>query len=232
MNKKDYAKMKYNFHALKKDESIFDLGDLSPFKSVFSEQTQEEQDLGLDPEFVMKYIILMNSIGSPFIEKYTRLGQRKTEVMKELGIEPDSDNTFPAQYDIMLRSQIPAVVRKISVFRTLQKPTDFAIMLSAEEELHNLLAPSAQGEEVNDLTMSDSLKKRQLVNLLREQYDEAGQRLMDFNTDMLEQLDLQKFVAQSSLGIRQEETLSLIAGLGLVTPKNMKAGMLFKQAGN
>ena len=74
MNKKDYAKMKYNFHSLKKGESIFDLGDLSPFKDVFSVQTEEESDLGLDPEFVMKYVILMNSIGSPFIEKYPRLG--------------------------------------------------------------------------------------------------------------------------------------------------------------
>ncbi len=231
MNKKDYAKMKYNFHSLKKGESIFDLGDLSPFKDVFSVQTEEESDLGLDPEFVMKYVILMNSIGSPFIEKYPRLGQRKTEVMKELGVEADNKGSYPPQYDLLLRSQIPTVVRKISVFRTLQKPTDFAIMLSAEEELHTLLAPSPEGE-VNELTMADSLKKRQLVTILREQYEEARQKLVDFTTDLMEQLDIEKFVAQSSLGIRQEETINIMAKIGFKEPKYAKASILFPEADN
>ena len=231
MNKKEFAKMKYNFHSLKKGESIFDLGDLSPFKEVFAVQSQEESDLGLDAEFVMKYIILMNSIGSPFIEKYPRLGQRKTEVMKELGIEADDRGNYPPQYDLVLRSQIPAVVRKIAEFRTLQKPTDFAIMLSAEEELHNLLAPTAEGE-VNELTMADSLKKRQLVTLLREQYEEARQRLTDFTTDLMEQLDIERFVAQSSLGIRQEETISIMAKIGFKEPKYAKASALFPEAEN
>jgi hypothetical protein len=141
VNKKDYAKLKYPIHLLKKGESVFDLSDIKPLRKQFEEQTGLEQEIGLDPEFVMKYIILMNAYGSPAIEKYPHLGKRKTWVLSELDVHPNANNKYEDKYNYLTLNKIPEILMKIQLFRSIQKPVDFAIMLHAEEELFWLNQP-------------------------------------------------------------------------------------------
>jgi hypothetical protein len=228
VNKKDYAKLKYPIHLLKKGESVFDLSDIKPLRKQFEEQTGLEQEIGLDPEFVMKYIILMNAYGSPAIEKYPHLGKRKTWVLSELGVHPNANNKYEDKYNYLTLNKIPEILMKIQLFRSIQKPVDFAIMLHAEEELFWLNQP-IDPDNIGD-TLDEIKNKRALIEVTRKQYALAKERFMDYSTSAAEELAVDTFIAQTRLGIRHEETIRIMPPP--VEPKHAKADTFFNEVGN
>lgn len=231
INKKDYAKLKYNFHALKAGESIFDMGDLAPLKDVFSTQGKEEKAFDLDPEFVLKYLILMYSPGSPAIEKFQQMGKRKTWVLSQLGVEPDAKNHYPDNINYLVTYKCAPVVRKTSVFLSLQKPIDWQIRLHGEEQLDRLLTMKERDEDEegnispSTLSLADELKLRQLIEETRIQIEGATLRMMEAEPSLLQELDVERFAAQTYLGIRIEEQIKFLPPMP--KPKDQKADTFF-----
>lgn len=233
MNKKDFADFKYPIHLLKPGESVFDLADLKPLKEIFS----KPDGMGLDdPEFVMKYIILMYTPGSPAISKLPHLGKRKTWVLDQLGVTPDESNRYPDHINYLALNRCPTVVRKITTFLTLQGSNNFAIMRHAHEELHTLLGMPEFSTETKldkiELTIEGATKRRKLIEETREQYESAKARLLENDKSRIIEEDVDIFMAQTLLGIRHEEFLTLIAGKPMLQPKDQKADQIFPGVGN
>jgi hypothetical protein len=224
MDKNLYKKIKYPIHLIKSDEEVFEFPDLVPFKELF----QTPDGKSLDPAFVLKYLILMYSPGSPAIDQQKHVGKRKNWVMKELGIETGPEGRYPPAIEFMLLNKVPSVNKKSVVFRSLQYPIDFQIMIHAESELHKWLEFS-QTDDYKDLTVEDSLKLRQLIEQTRKQYEEAKDRLMQKEAKIIEEYQLEVFVAQSYLNVRPEETWAIIPKVPAV-PSRAKSQSVYKDA--
>lgn len=226
MTPSKYKKIKYAIHTLKKGESAMDYPDLVMLK----EDLFSKVDLGgPDPEFVMRYIILMYSPGSPARDDHKHIGKRKTWVMKELGVEPNADGRFEDKYNYVLLNKLTSVTRKISAFISLQKPIDFQIMVHAESELDKWLQFS-DTEDYKKMSVDEALKLRTLIEATRKQYQESSDRLMEYERDLLVQYDSNVFVAQSYLGLRAEEMLNFIPPP--FQPHEAKADMIFPEVKN
>lgn len=231
INKKDYTKIKYPIHLLKTGDSIFDMGDLAPMRSVFEKQNDDEQAFELDPEFVLRYLILMYSPGSPAIEKFQQMGKRKTWVLSQLGVEPDAKNMYPDNINYLVTYKCPSIVRKTSVFISLQKPIDWQIRLHGEEQLDRLLTIRERDEQGDaSLSLADELKLRQLIEETRIQIEGATLRMMEAEPSLLQELDVERFAAQTFLGIRIEEQIRFLPPMP--KPRDQKADQFFPQVGN
>lgn len=236
MSSKDsiYEGLKYPIHKLEDGESvILKWPDLAVNAPIFSDASDLPQ--GLDPELLMKYLILMYTPGSPAIEQHQHLGKRKTWVLSELGIEPDpkTQTYIPAINDMVLMRS--AGVRKKAVtFLRLQHPADWAIMCHAERELSELLETpmpttvNEQGKEVLDVM--EAQKKRALIEATRKQLIEAQNRILDgVRIASIEQA-VHEFRAQSNLGIRIEEIV--LMGFDNTKPHLQTADRIFPEVGN
>jgi hypothetical protein len=77
MDSKAYQKIKYRIDKVSaSDQVIFKFPDLMQFANIFASENGLPSNLTAD--FVMRYIILMYSPGSPGIEIYPMLSKRKT----------------------------------------------------------------------------------------------------------------------------------------------------------
>lgn len=220
-NKELYKKIKYPIHKLKKGESALDLLDLATVKEHFA-QTEREQIEGLDPEFVIRYIILMNSPGSPAF-MHDHIGKRKTWVLKELGIEPDANGRYEDGVNNMVLKKIPEINRKIVVFNTLQRPADWSILMHSQETLFELLNPEDK-EDGQGYSAEETKKRFEVIETVRKAYNSALERLNEHNADLIQQNSIELFAAQSFLGIRHEEVLAKMPPMP--NPKNQKANSI------
>ena len=171
MDSKLYTKMKYRIDKISASENvIFKFPELSQQAQVFASEINLPANLTAD--FVMRYIILMYSPGSPGIDIYPMLSKRKTWALRELGVEPHIDGSFPTEYNELLLNKNQACRAKIVLFLRLQQPEDWAIMIRAEEMLYDLLAM--------DLPEEPTDQKNHIGNIesLRKQLSESRERFM------------------------------------------------------
>jgi hypothetical protein len=77
------------------------------------------------------------------------LSKRKTWALRELGIEPELDGSYPQIYNDVLLNKNANVRAKIVLFLRLQQPEDWAIMIRAEEILYDLLEMSMPEDAVD-----------------------------------------------------------------------------------
>lgn len=223
MDSKLYTKMKYRVDKISASENvIFKFPELSQNANVFASEIDLPQNLTAD--FVMRYIILMYSPGSPGIDIYPMLSKRKTWALRELGVEPNIDGSFPTEYNELLLNKNLACRAKIVLFLRLQQPEDWAIMIRAEEMLYDLLAM--------DLPVEPTDQKSHIGNIesLRKQLSESRERFMQGEISKALENDITKFLAQDNLGIKPEEYM-MFAPKG-VLPHNAKADQLFPEVGN
>lgn len=223
MDSKLYTKMKYRIDKVSASENvIFKFPDLSQHANIFASEINLPQ--GLTADFVMRYIILMYSPGSPGVDIYPMLSKRKTWALRELGVEPSIDGSFPTEYNQLTLNKNESVRAKIVLFLRLQQPEDWAIMMRAEDMLYDLLAMELP-EEPTD-------QKNHIGNIesLRKQLSESRERFMQGEISKALENDITKFLAQDNLGIKPEEYMMFAPKA--VPPHKAKADQLFPEVGN
>lgn len=223
MDSKIYHKMKYRIDKIPMtDQVIFKFPDLMQFANIFASEIGMPQNVTAD--FVMRYIMLMYSPGSPGIEIYPMLAKRKTWALKELGINPLVDGSFPTEYNELLLNKNQACRAKVVLFLRLQQPEDWAIMMRAEEMLYDLLSlefPEDPTDQKNHISNIESLRK---------QLSESRERFMQGEISKALENEITKFLAQDNLGIRPEEYM-MFAPKGNA-PSKAKADQMFPEVGN
>jgi hypothetical protein len=223
MDSKLYVKMKYRIDKVSASDSVlFKFPDLAQHANVFASEINLPNNLTAD--FVMRYIILMYSPGSPGVDIYPMLSKRKTWALRELGIEPHIDGSFPTEYNELLLNKNQACRAKIVLFLRLQQPEDWAIMIRAEEMLYDLLSM--------DLPEEPTDQKNHIGNIesLRRQLSESRERFMQGEISKALENDITKFLAQDNLGIRPEEYMMFAPKA--VAPHKAKGDQLFPEVGN
>jgi len=221
MEAKKYSKIKYPIHKLKNDQDIFEYPDLLPFKEIFV----QESFRGLDPIVEMKYMILMYSPGSPAFDEHKHYGKRQTWVLRELGIEPNEKDKYPDAINYMLLCKIPSHNRKCSLFRSLQYPLDFQIMVNAEHNLNKWLEFS-DTDDYKNLPIADALDLRKLIEEFRKQYEDSKQRFLHGHGKVTEEWETDLFIAQTVNELRNEYLISALPKV--FPPKDAKANMIFR----
>jgi hypothetical protein len=216
MDSKIYHKMKYRIDKIPMtDQVIFKFPDLMQFANIFASEIGMPQNVTAD--FVMRYIMLMYSPGSPGIEIYPMLAKRKTWALKELGVNPLVDGSFPTEYNELLLNKNQACRAKVVLFLRLQQPEDWAIMMRAEEMLY----PEDPTDQKNHISNIESLRK---------QLSESRERFMQGEISKALENEITKFLAQDNLGIRPEEYM-MFAPKG-TAPSKAKADQMFPEVGN
>lgn len=223
MDSSKFVKMKYRIDRIPStDQVLFKFHDLSQHATTFGQSIGLPSDI--TPDFVMRYIILMYSPGSPGIEAYPQLNKRKSWALRELGVEPHEDGSYPKAYNDILLNKNANVRAKILLFLRLQQPEDWAIMIRAEEMLYNLLEL--------ELPEDPSDQKNHLANIetVRRQLSDARDRFMQGETTKSLENEITKFLAQENLGIRPEEYMMFAPEA--VVPGKSKANQIFPEVGN
>lgn len=240
--KANYGNIRYPFHKLKEGESVLtaypELREVPIFHETekmlmvteIDESGNEVKNKklctldGLDNEFIMRYIILMYSIGSPAIENYPQIGRRKTWVLKELGVIPDSKNMYEKNINSVLMNKNRLVLQKISYFLTLQQPQEWGIWLKSQDDLQNILATPMPDDP------NKALNRTKVIEALKDQIASCRAKLLEYDTSRLIEMELNEFMAYTTLGIRPEERVMM--DLKAVEPKNAKADTLYPEVGN
>lgn len=166
----------------------------------------------------------MYSPGSPGIDAYPQLSKRKTWALRELGIEPELDGSYPQTYNDILLNKNANVRAKIVLFLRLQQPEDWAIMIRAEEILYDLLEMSMPEDAVD--------QKNHIANIesIRKQLSDARTRFMQGETTKALENEITKFLAQDNLGIRPEEYMMFAPDSK--PPSKNKSNQMFPEVGN
>jgi recombinational DNA repair ATPase RecF len=220
--KANYDNIKYPFHTLPNGTSVLDaFADLGQIP-IFHEK--EGLPTGVDNEFVMRYIILMYSNGSPAVRNFPAIGKRKTFVMNELGVLPNDKKEYPDGYNEILQNRNGLVLQKIAAFLMLQSPASWDTWLRAEEQLYsiNVTQFPTDPKEANE--------RIELVNALNKQIDEHKKKVLEYEQSLQVESATEYFMAISTLGLRPEERVLL--GLKPSKPKDVKAGVIFKEVKN
>jgi hypothetical protein len=213
-----YSAFKYPIHTLRDGESaILAYRDLAQAATVFGSKEGMHPDL--DPDFVMRYIILMYTPGTPAYDQHKDIGKRKTWVMSELNVMCREDGTYPPQYNELLTLSSPGVRKKVATFLRLQHPTDWAIMCEAEERLYALIESESPKE------LNQAVTRGKLIEDARKRLEEATERIAKYDASLALEITIHEFRAQLGLGIRIEEIVSL--GLDNIKPHLQNKDVIF-----
>jgi hypothetical protein len=223
MESKAFVKMKYRIDKIPMSEQVvFKFQDLSQFANVFASSVGLPEKLTAD--FVLRYIILMYSPGSPGIEAYPMLSKRKGWALKELGVEPNQQGEFPTEYNELLLNKNANCRAKIILFLRLQQPEDWAIMMRTEEMLYDILALDMPEDPVDQKSHISNIES------LRKQLSDARDRFMQGEISKALEHEITKFLAQDNLGIRPEEYMMFAPPS--VPPHKAKSNQMFSEVGN
>jgi hypothetical protein len=223
MESKAFVKMKYRIDKIPMSEQVvFKFQDLSQFANVFASSVGLPERL--TPDFVLRYIILMYSPGSPGIEAYPMLSKRKGWALKELGVEPNQQGEFPTEYNELLLNKNANCRAKIVLFLRLQQPEDWAIMMRTEEMLYDILALDMPEDPVDQKSHISNIES------LRKQLSDARDRFMQGEISKALEHEITKFLAQDNLGIRPEEYMMFAPPS--VPPHKAKSNQMFPEVGN
>lgn len=194
----DFSKMKYRVDLLPQEKSIFDVyTDLKKYDMLTT-----ELGLGaLKNETVIRYLILLFGVGSPFVEEYPELTQRKAAILRYLGIEPNERKELPEGVEEMASYKNPYILTKAVMILRLSKSADWQIARACEEKMSQLLSKML-------VEMDDVNEERQLQEAIeknRMQLEKTVSRLTEQENSRLLQDGIMSFLADESLRIRPEE---------------------------
>lgn len=202
---------KYPLHLLKKDESaILKYQDIAAYADVFS-----APDTDIDPEIIIRYLILLYTPNSPAFLQHPHVGKRKTLVMSWLDIEPDDKGHFP-EYNDMLLLRGDAMRRRFVTFLSIQHSLQWSIMHHAMEDMEYFM----ELRPTTDIT--EALQRRKLIEETREQIENAMKRITAYDNSKALEDAIEWFTAQRTLRIRVEERIDLIDSS--VPPEHAKNG--------
>lgn len=167
---------------------------------------------------------MMYAKGSEYMENYPKIGKRKTKVLEKLGITADSENKFEKNLSNMLIGKNRLVQQKIAAFLTLQQPTDWAIMVKAQEELEEVLNNPLPEDP------QKQVQRQKVIEQCRKQIEDCKERMMYADKSKLLEMEIDEFMAYTSLGIRPEEMV--LDNYKYPKPHEAKANQMYKEVGN
>lgn len=222
MKNSKYGAIKYPFDTIPEGQSVVEAFSELKELSILSLETGLPE--GVDNDFVMKYIILMYSNGSPAIVNYPHIGKRKSWVMQELGVKPNAEKKFERGYNLMLTNKNELVLQKIAAFLSLQKPHSWQTWMKAEEQLYMVNGMAYPKED------KDANERIKLINSLNEQIDLHKKKILEYEDSVIVETALDTFMAYQTLGIRPEEVI--LQGALITKPSDAKADTIFPEVGN
>lgn len=189
---------KYPIHKLKSGESaILKWPDIAAYADVFLE---DDLDAGVDPEVVMKYIILCYTPTSPLVNQHPHIGKRKTQVMKLLDVVCDENGHY-GDYNNVLLLRGDGIKNRVVTFLKIQHHLDYTIYVHAAEELDEILRLRTPTDP------EDAMKRRKLIEETRSQMEDAMDRITTHDKSKSLEDSVQYFTAQRVLPIRIEQRI-------------------------
>ncbi len=207
----DFSKMKYRVDMIPKNKSVFEA--YPELKKYDILTTNLELD-GLDNDFVLRYLILLFGVGSPFVEEYPELTQRKAAILRYLGVEPNERRELPKNIENMATYTNPVVLMKAVMVLRLSKSSDWQIARACEEKMSQL----NQKMLIEQVDVNAEKNLQQTIELNRVQLEKTLDRLTGQENSRLLQEGIMSFLADESLGIRPEEYMDYYAQHGTVFP--------------
>lgn len=213
---KIFENFKYDIHKIKDGESaILRWPDIAAYSEIFL-----APDIDIDPEIVMRYMILMYCTGSPAYLQHNHAGKRKTLVMKWLEINADPDGTYPI-YNDMLMVRGEGIRKRFVTFLMIQNSMDWAIMEHARAQMEELLT----AETVISGGMIDVVeqqKKTKLIDDTKKQIESSMMRILSMEKTAAMENSVEWYVAQRVAINRPEVRIDKIGPM--VSPEHSKAG--------
>jgi len=191
------------------------------------ETIKEEQNVtlnGLDNEVVMRYIIMMYALGSPYIDNYPKIGKRKTKVMETLSIFPNDENKYEKNVSDMLANKNRLILKKIAAFLTLQCSSDWAILLKSQEELEEVLSMKLPDDATKQVA------RQKVIEEIRLQIENCKKRMLENDKSLQLEREVNEFVAYATLGLRAEERAMI--NYKVEKPHKVKASKIYPDVGN
>lgn len=175
----EFSSCKYDIHLMKHGEKCLDrYADLRIFGNVFNKKDLHKN---IDPEFVMKFLILCYTPSSPFVKEFSSdLKTRKTKVLNYLGIENNAQLTKEIQ-DVVTLKHVGVCSRWI-MFLRIQCNEDWTYLVNAQERYNKLLEESVQisrkkdkktGDDLDDLDAMEEKRKNEMLSGVRKQIKEG-----------------------------------------------------------
>lgn len=188
--------LKYQVH--KYDEDIVsNFPDLNNFRVVFTPENLPEP---LDPDLVLKYLVLMYDPGSPG-QSIPDLKRRRVWAMQVLNHEPP----YPESIDDMLRWKIKEVNKMATMFLFIVGGEKYAIWKQAEAEMLEIIESKVEynGNDIDEVKTYAEIQKIKRANLSAA-------------AEMLEQSRSEFLQGEKSLELDRElTTFTLLDTLGL-----------------
>jgi hypothetical protein len=194
----NFIKLKYRLDEVPEGESvIMHFDDLRKHANAFTFQGDMPPDLS--PEFVMRYIILMYSPGTP-AQEIPELNKRKAWVLSQLNVRPDKDKKLPESINGLLGNRYQNAVEKIVLFLRINRNMDWAILVAAEQKQSDLLVQMFTAKE----DVADERTLQQAIKMNRELYDEQMVKFLDGEKSKELSEAVNQYLSEENLGIDPE----------------------------
>lgn len=203
VNANEFDQMRIPIHQLEPGESV-----LLKFRE-FSEQSdvymKNDLPVGVDPEFVAMFVVLMFDPGSPARE-YHNYGKRVTWCFERLGLVPDETGLYKGYIgDAVGLCRSQGVLRRVVSFLTTLHDVDYVEMQHSWIELSKLY------EELHQMGFSGDPKvvktKNEILAMVKKRFKEAEAAVSENHIHYTITMGINEFRAQTSLGIRPEEVV-------------------------
>lgn len=200
----EYKAMRFNIRKLNDDDDVLlKFSELMVYKNVFLANDLD----GLDPDFVLRYLIYMYDLGSP-ARATNDLRKRKAWAMSQLGVMPEQ---YTAKHMDMLLWRNKGVNRRFVVFCLIVGGENYVIWRRAEE---NLMRIAEQVIEFDNPAFSIDEKKKaadtqklyeQILKDVKNTLHEARNEFLQGEQARELEEELTQFTLRDTLGIRPEE---------------------------
>ncbi len=192
---------KYPLHKLRKGESAsFKYHDRNAFANEFT----DTEKCDVNPEVLIRYLILMYTKGSPAVEQHPEnIGKRKTYVMELLGFEPDEEGKYVEEgLNEMLRLRGEGIRQKFALFLSIQQSSEWAILCHAWESLEAIFTHDVKPTDPDEI-----LKQQKAIHEIRENIRRSYESLTVGDKSKALEEAIEYFRAHRGLMLRPEETI-------------------------
>lgn len=194
--------------------NVFDFGKLflpihkveSDYKKHFpilNKYEEFQQDVGVDFDTLIKYIVLAFDINSPIRHAYKDMYEQRVKAAQIAGFKVNKKGKFETEVEQILLCENSKTNRMIIRYVTMMNSEDYATFVAYSEALRKqqekILAGDVDQEKTKDMIAN--------INTLKTSIKELKEILLGESEDL--QRTLYEFVDSTVLGISPEEVASL-----------------------
>jgi hypothetical protein len=216
----DFKNSKYRVDKIPLTEPCLPhFSDLMGHQNIFG--SDKGLPTGVDPDKFLRYLIMMFGVGSPCIDAMPAINQRKTWVMKELGVEAKVNGEFPEGWNEVLLNKNAEARKRLVYFLHLQYSEVYANLRVAEMDFYTLLEMASPEDGVG------AEKRAKARGVIVAEIEKLKSKLVQNETSILLAQEITKFVAMENMGIRPEDYMEFAPKP--VVPKNAKANAIYPE---